>query len=163
MIIVSKSRLLKFKFLKFKCAIGKGGIGNKKREGDMITPKGTYKLIKIYYRQDRIKKIKSKLKLIRINKRMGWCNDPVSKNYNKLINLPSDYSHEKLYRNDHLYDIIIVINFNMSPIIKNKGSAIFIHITKKNYLPTEGCLGLKKNDLIKLVEQIKKNEIIKII
>ena len=82
MIIVSKSGLLEFETLKFKCAIGKAGIGNKKKEGDKITPRGIYKLIKIYYRRDRIKKIKSKLKLIRINKRMGWCNDPISENYN---------------------------------------------------------------------------------
>ena len=163
MIIVSKSGLLEFETLKFKCDIGKAGIGNKKKEGDKITPRGIYKLIKIYYRRDRIKKIKSKLKLIRINKRMGWCNDPISENYNKLINLPSKYSHEKLYRDDHLYDIIIVINFNISPVVKKKGSAIFIHIAKKDYLPTEGCLGLKKNDLIKLIAHIQKNEIIKII
>ena len=93
---------------------------------------------------------------------MGWCDDPKSNLYNKQIKLPSVYRHEKLYRRDGVYDIIIVLNYNMNPIIKGKGSAIFIHITK-NYKPTHGCIALKKNDLIKILNLIKKNTKIKII
>jgi L,D-peptidoglycan transpeptidase YkuD (ErfK/YbiS/YcfS/YnhG family) len=93
---------------------------------------------------------------------MGWCDDPNSKNYNKLINLPSKYSHEKLFKKNNIYNVIVVLNYNMKPVIKNKGSAIFIHIAKKNYQPTQGCIALKKNDLQKLLSKIRKNVKIKI-
>jgi L,D-peptidoglycan transpeptidase YkuD (ErfK/YbiS/YcfS/YnhG family) len=163
MIIINKSGYLKFNKKKYKCALGKKGVGKKRAEGDNITPKGNYKIIDIYYRKDRIKKITSKIKLLKINKNMGWCDDPASKKYNQLILLPSKWGHEKLYRKDNIYDLVIVLNYNMSPIIKNKGSAIFIHTSKKNYTATKGCIALKKKDLLKLVSIIDKNEKIKII
>jgi len=94
---------------------------------------------------------------------MGWCDDPKSKFYNKLIRLPSKFGHEKLYRKDDIYNLIIVLDYNMNPVTKNKGSAIFIHLAKKNYKPTQGCMGLKQYDLIKLIKMIKKNQKIKII
>ena len=133
MIIINKFGFLKYKDLKFKCALGKAGIGKKRLEGDQITPKGTYKIVKIYFRKDRLKKIFSKFKLIEIKKNMGWCDDPKSKKYNQLIKLPSKYSYEKLHRKNNIYDLILVLNYNMNPIIKNKGSAIFIHITNKKF------------------------------
>ena len=162
MIIVKKSGYLKYKELKFRCALGKAGIKKKTIEGDNITPKGIFKIVKIYYRPDKIKKIKTSIKKIKIRKNMGWCDDPNSRFYNKLINLPTKYSHEKLYRNDNLYDLIVVLSYNINPIIKNKGSAIFIHIAKKNYKKTKGCIALKRANLIQLVSQIKKNTKIKI-
>ena len=157
MIIINKSGYLKYKDLKFKCALGKSGIGNKKIEGDNITPKGHFKIIKIYYREDRVKKLSSKFKLIKINEKMAWCDDPKSRKYNQLIKLPTKYSHEILYRRDNIYDLIFVLNYNMKPTIKNKGSAIFIHVAKKNYKKTAGCIALKKSDLIFLVKEINKN------
>jgi L,D-peptidoglycan transpeptidase YkuD (ErfK/YbiS/YcfS/YnhG family) len=163
MIIINKYGLLKYKNLKFKCALGKAGIGEKKKEGDFITPKGKYKITKVYYRADRIKKIKTNFRLYQIKKNMGWCDDPLSKNYNKLIKLPSKFGHEKLYRKDKLYDLILVLNYNFKPIIKNKGSALFIHIANKNYKKTMGCIGLKKKDLIFILNDIKKNITVKII
>ena len=155
MIIINKSGYLKYKDFKFKCALGKAGVGKKKIEGDNITPKGTFEIVKIYYRSDRIKKIYSKIKLFKINKKMGWCNDPTSKKYNQLIKLPSKYTHEKLHRQDNVYDLVVVLNYNRTPIIKNKGSAIFIHVAKKNYKKTEGCVALKKKHLVKLIKNIK--------
>jgi L,D-peptidoglycan transpeptidase YkuD (ErfK/YbiS/YcfS/YnhG family) len=163
MIIINKYGLLKYKNLKFRCALGKAGIGEKKKEGDFITPKGKYKIIKVYYRADRIKKIKTNFRLYQIKRNLGWCDDPLSKNYNKLIKLPSIFSYEKLYRKDKLYDLILVLNYNFKPIIKNKGSAIFIHIANKNYKKTMGCIGLKKKDLIFILKDIKKNITVKII
>ncbi len=155
MIIINKSGYLKYKNLKFKCALGKSGIGKKRKEGDNITPKGTFKIVKIYYRDDRIKKIYSKIKASKINNKMGWCDDSNSKKYNQLIKLPSKYTHEKLYRKDNVYDLVIVLNYNMSPIVKNKGSAIFIHVAKKNYKKTAGCIALKKHHLLRLIKEIK--------
>ena len=157
MIIINKSGYLKYKNYKFKCALGKSGIGKKRKEGDNITPKGTFNLIKIYYREDRVKKLSSKFKLIKITKKMGWCDDPKSKKYNQLIKLQTKYSHEILYRRENIYDLILVLNYNMKPIIKNKGSAIFIHIANKNYKKTAGCIALKKVDLINLVKEINRN------
>jgi L,D-peptidoglycan transpeptidase YkuD (ErfK/YbiS/YcfS/YnhG family) len=163
MIIINKSGYLKYKNLRFRCTLGKAGVSKKMSEGDNITPKGTYKIIRVYCRKDRIKKIKSKIKIFRIHKNMGWCDDPRSTKYNQLIKLPNQYKYEKFYRDDHLYDLILVLNYNMKPVIKNKGSAIFIHLAKKNYSSTKGCVGLSKNNLLKILRMIDKNTKIKIL
>ena len=162
MIIVKKSGYLQYKNLKFRCALGKAGIKRKRKEGDNITPKGTFKITKIYYRPDKIKNIKTSVRKIKIKKNMGWCDDPKSKNYNKQIKLPSKFSHEKLYRKDDVYDLFLVLDYNTNPVIKNKGSAIFLHITKRSYKKTKGCIALKNGDLIQLVSKIRKNTKIKI-
>ena len=157
MIIINKSGYLKYKDFKFKCALGKSGIGKKKEEGDNITPKGVFNIIKIYYRKDRLKKLPSKFTLTEIKKNMGWCDDPKSRKYNQPIKLPTKYNHENLYRKDNTYDLILVLNYNMKPTIKNKGSAIFIHVAKKNYKKTAGCIAIRKFDLIRLIKEIKQN------
>ena len=162
MIIIKKSGYLQYKNLKFRCALGKAGVKKKEKEGDNITPKGTFKITKMYYRPDKIKNIISLVKKIKIKNNMGWCDDPSSNLYNRQIKLPNKFRHEKLYRKDNLYDLILVINYNTNPIIKNKGSAIFIHIAKKNYKKTKGCIALKKKHLIELISKIKKNTKIKI-
>ena len=94
---------------------------------------------------------------------MGWCDDPKTKYYNRLIKLPFKFTHEKLYKKENIYDIILVLNFNMDPVKKNKGSAIFIHVAKGNYKKTEGCVAIKKNQLLKIVGQIKKNTKVRIV
>ena len=162
MIIVKKSGYLQYKNLKFRCALGEAGIKRKRKEGDNITPKGTFKITKIYYRPDKIKNIKTSVRKIKIKKNMGWCDDPKSKNYNKQIKLPSKFSHEKLYRKDGVYDLFLVLDYNTNPVIKNKGSAIFLHITKGSYKKTKGCIALKRGDLIQLVFKIRKKTKIKI-
>lgn len=162
MIIVNKNGTLIHKKKLYKCALGKKGITKNKREGDQKTPSGTFSLGKIFYRKDRTKNIKTKLKKYIIKKHMCWCDDPNSKFYNKLI-FTKDKNKEKLFRKDNLYDIIIVINYNTRPIVKNKGSAIFIHLAKKNYSGTMGCIGLKKNDLLEVLKTISKKTKIKIV
>jgi len=157
MIIINKSGYLKYKNLKFRCSLGKAGIGKKEKEGDKITTRGTYKIVRIYYRNDRVKKLLSNFKLFKIKKNMGWCDDPRSKKYNQLVKVPNEYGYEKLNRKDNIYDLVLVLNYNMKPIIKNKGSAIFIHIANKNYKKTAGCIGLKKSHLINIIKKIKKN------
>ena len=160
--IYIKNNFISFGNYKAKCATGKRGISIKKKEGDLITPKGTFKIKEIFYRKDRVKSLISRLKKTVIRKNMGWCDDPKSNNYNKLIYYPFKYSAEKLYRRENIYDILLVLNFNMNPIRKNKGSAIFIHVAKKNLQPTQGCIALNKSELIKLVKSIKKNTAVKI-
>jgi L,D-peptidoglycan transpeptidase YkuD (ErfK/YbiS/YcfS/YnhG family) len=162
MIIVKKSGYLKYNNLKFRCALGEAGIKKKKKEGDNVTPIGIFKIIKMYYRSDKIKNITTDIKKIKIKKNMGWCDDPSSDLYNQQIKLPNTYSHEKLYRNDNLYDLILVLNYNINPTKKYKGSAIFIHIANNSYKKTKGCIALKRKHLIELISKIKKNTKIKI-
>jgi L,D-peptidoglycan transpeptidase YkuD (ErfK/YbiS/YcfS/YnhG family) len=162
MIIINKSGFIRYKNLKFKCTLGRSGIGKKKIEGDNITPVGIYKILSVYYRKDRIKKINTKFRIYQIKKDMGWCDDPKSKKYNQLIRIPSNYSHEKLYRKDSAYDLIVVLNYNINPIIKLKGSAIFLHLTKNYKKKTAGCIGIKKKNLVKLLSVIRINTRIKI-
>ena len=161
--ILIKNKSLTYNDYKVKCAIGKRGIGIKKKEGDQITPKGRFKINGILYRPDKVKNLRTKLRKKMINKKMGWCDDPRSKKYNQLIKLPFEFNFEKLYRNDNIYDIIFILNFNTNPVIKNKGSAIFIHITKKNYSPTKGCVAIKKKDIKKLAQEINRKTIVKIL
>ena len=94
---------------------------------------------------------------------MVWCDDIYSKNYNNLVKLPFNYNYEKIYRKENIYDIIIVLNYNMNPVIKNKGSAIFIHIAKKNFKKTKGCIAVKKKDLLKIIKYLKRNTKVKIL
>ena len=152
--IIIKNKHLIYGNYKIRCAIGKKGVGKKKKEGDFITPLGSYRITKVFFRKDRVKNLRTKIKKLEINKKMGWCDDPRSNNYNKLIKYPFIYSSEKLYRRDNIYDIIVVLNYNINPIIKNRGSAIFIHITKKNYKKTKGCVAIKKRDMKKLLKMI---------
>ena len=145
----------------FRCSIGKRGISNKKKEGDLCTPKGLFKLDTVFYRSDRIKNIQTKLKLKKIDKSMGWCNDPLSKKYNSLIKISKKLRYEKLYRRDNKYDVILVIGYNIKNPIPFKGSAIFLHLTK-NYKGTAGCIALDKKDLLILLKLINKKTKIKI-
>ena len=147
---------------KFKCSIGKKGLKSKKTEGDHCTPIGVFKIGKVYYRPDRIKKLDTSLKTQKITKNMGWCDDPYNKNYNKEIVLNKKNKGEILFRKDNAYDVLIVIEYNTKKTRPFRGSAIFIHITK-NYKPTLGCIALKKNDLLVLLKIIKPGAKIKII
>jgi len=160
--ILIKNKKLLINNYNVKCAIGKRGIGRKKKEGDQITPIGKFKIRSILYRKDRVSNLKSKISKQAINKSMGWCDDSKSKDYNKLIKFPFKYRAEKLYRIDNIYDIILVLNYNINPIRKNKGSAIFIHIAKKNYKSTSGCIAVSKKDLKKIVKNINKKTIVNI-
>jgi len=146
----------------FKCSIGKKGLTKKKIEDDKKTPIGSFKISHLYYRKDRIKKPQTHLHYIPIKKNMGWCDDLNNrKNYNKLIKVDKNIKHEKLYRNDKKYDLLIPIKYNFNNTILGKGSCIFIHLTK-NYSPTAGCIALKEKDFLIMLKILKKNTKIKI-
>ncbi len=151
-----KNKKLYYGNYKIKCAVGKRGISRKKIEGDGCTPKGAFKFKYLLYRKDKIFKIRTCLKKVAIKKNMGWCDDPSSRSYNKLIKFPFIHSAEKLYKKESTYDVILVIDYNLRPIIKNKGSAIFLHIAKKNYRSTEGCVAISKKDMKLLLTFINK-------
>ena len=155
--IIIKNCLLLYRGYKLKCSIGKMGTTNSKKEGDLSTPKGLFKLGILYYRKDRIKLIKCKIKKKVIKKSMGWCNDTRSKKYNREISFPFKYKSEKLYRSDKVYDIFINIKYNYSPTYKGKGSAIFLHLANKKYKPTKGCVAIQKKDFLKILPLVNNN------
>ena len=157
MIITLKNKhTLKIDDFYFKCSIGKNGLTTTKKEGDKKTPKGIFRLGNLYYRKDRLNLKNSKLKKIKIKPNMGWCDDINNpKNYNKLITKNKKIHHEKLYRKDHKYDLIIPIKYNFTKPEIKKGSCIFIHMTQ-NYKPTAGCIALNKNDFMIMLRLINK-------
>ena len=161
-ILVKNKHTLQLNEFKFKCCIGKNGSTNNKTEGDKKTPKGIFKIEKLYFREDRIKKPLTLLKCVKIKKDMGWCNDVrFPKKYNKLFKIEKGIKHEKLKRKDYKYDLFIPIKYNFKKPITGLGSCIFIHLTK-NYKPTAGCIALKKKDFLILLKLISKNSKIKI-
>lgn len=164
MIIYLKNKqTLKVDDFSFKCVIGKNGISNNKVEGDKKTPKGIFDIENLYYRKDKINKIQTKLKSIPISKSMGWCDDVKNKKYyNKLIKIGNKIKHEKLFRNDRKYDLLIPIKYNYKKRILGKGSCIFLHLTN-NYKPTAGCIAINKNDFLIMLKIIDKKTKIKII
>ena len=161
-ILKNKASLIFDNFI-FQCTIGRKGLTKNKIEGDKKTPVGTYSLGNLYYRKDRNPKPLTDLKCIPIKKDMGWCNDVKNKKfYNKLIKVNRNISHEKLFRRDYKYDFIVPINYNTKKPKIGKGSAIFIHLTRK-FKPTLGCVALEKKDFLILLMLINKKTKIKII
>jgi len=157
-----KNKFLYFGEYKIKCAVGKRGITSKKIEGDQKTPKGTFNFKSIFYRKDRISKIKSNLKKNVIRKNMGWCDHVGSEYYNKMVRFPFNMKAEKLWLKNNIYDVLVIINYNLKPVIKNKGSAIFLHIAKKGYPATRGCIAIAKEDIILLASKINSKTKLKI-
>ena len=161
-IILKNKHTLLYDEFEFKCCTGRMGLTKNKIEGDKKTPKGIFSLDKLYYRRDKVNKPITKLDCIPINKKMGWCNDEKNlRKYNKLIPISNKIRHEKLYRNDYKYDYLIPIKYNWNKPNLSKGSAIFIHLSKK-YKPTAGCIGLKEKDFLILIKLINKKSKIKI-
>ena len=142
--IIIKKHFLLYKGYKLKCSIGKSGLTSNKKEGDLATPRGLYKLGLLYYGKHRIKPHKCKIKKKVIKKNMGWCDDIRSKKYNREISFPFKYKAEKLYRKNNIYDIFINIKYNYTTVVKGKGSAIFLHLSKKNIKRQMDVLESKK-------------------
>tara|TARA_A100001035_G_scaffold139031_1_gene109295 strand:+ start:297 stop:791 length:495 start_codon:yes stop_codon:yes gene_type:complete len=161
-IFVKNKHTLQIDEFKFKCSIGKKGSTSSKKEGDKKSPKGTFKIENLYFREDRIKKPVTLLKCIKIKKNMGWCDDiRFPEKYNKLIKIEKKISYEKLKRKDNKYDLLIPIEYNFKKPVAGRGSCIFIHLTK-NYKPTAGCIALKKKDFLIMLKLLKKDSKIKI-
>ena len=161
-ILIKNKHTLQVDDFKFRCCVGKKGSTSNKKEGDKKTPKGTFEIENLYFRKDRKKKPLTLLNCIEIKKNMGWCDDArFPKKYNKLFQIEKKIRHEKLIRKDHKYDFLIPIKYNFKKPITNRGSCIFIHLTR-NYRPTAGCIALKEKDFLIMIKIIKKNSKIKI-
>jgi L,D-peptidoglycan transpeptidase YkuD (ErfK/YbiS/YcfS/YnhG family) len=132
---------------RYRCALGRTGIIGEKKEGDGATPAGRFALRRLYYRADRMAPPKTGLPVSVIGESDGWCDDPASARYNTLVRLPNDESHENLWRNDGLYDIVVQIGHNDDPAVPGLGSGIFLHVAAPDYAPTRGCVALSLDDL----------------
>jgi L,D-peptidoglycan transpeptidase YkuD (ErfK/YbiS/YcfS/YnhG family) len=145
-----------------RCAIGPAGIARKLSEGDGVTPCGVFALRQVFYRADRIAKPDCVLPARPTVKTDGWCDAAEDSNYNRLVTLPYPASAENLWREDHLYDLVAVIGFNDQPVVPGKGSAIFLHLAKPDYLPTQGCVALAELDLRAALGQLRAGDMIRI-
>lgn len=155
-IVVSSDGWLRFGGLKFRCALGKGGCKPEadKREGDGATPLGRYPLRQVLYRPDRLAMPATRLPCRALDPSDGWCDDPADPAYNRPVKLPYGASHEKLWREDHVYDVIVVLGHNDDPPIPGLGSAIFMHLARPDYTGTEGCVALALPDLQALLAAV---------
>ena len=152
--LLVKNNHLFIKDKKLQCAIGRGGLKKNKVEGDLSTPIGAFKFNKIYYRADKLGETNFEIDSSIIQKNDGWCDDEKSKFYNQYIQFPFNESAEHLYREDDIYDILCVLNYNTSPIIPGLGSAIFLHVARSNFAGTEGCIAIDKEALLKIATNI---------
>ena len=149
-ITVTGNQLI-YKEQSYACAIGRGGIGAKQGEGDGITPIGSFYPRECWYRADLLDEPKTQLPLRVIHEDDGWCDDSTKPEYNRHITLPFAPSHEKLWRDDNTYNIIVPLSYNDAPVVPGKGSAIFLHVAKPGYSPTEGCVALAQADLLAIL------------
>ena len=152
--LLVKNNHLFIKDKKLQCAIGRGGLKKNKVEGDLSTPIGAFKFNKIYYRADKLGETNFEIDSSIIQKNDGWCDDERSKFYNQYIQFPFNESAEHLYREDDIYDILCVLNYNTSPIIPGLGSAIFLHVARSNFAGTEGCIAIDKEALLTIATKI---------
>lgn len=140
--------------MRFACALGRSGIGSGKREGDGMTPRGHFSLIQAFWRQGQGVRPRTGLQIHPIRRQDGWCDAPEDRNYNCRVTRPYPASHEKMWRKDELYDLVIDIGWNRGPIAKGRGSAIFVHLARATFTPTAGCVALKRADLRRLLARI---------
>jgi L,D-peptidoglycan transpeptidase YkuD (ErfK/YbiS/YcfS/YnhG family) len=134
--------------LRFRAAHGRSGITTQKQEGDGATPVGLLRLVRVLYRADRIKAPVCVVPLEPISPFDGWCDDPGDEAYNRPVRLPYLASHEALWRDDQVYDVIGVLDWNLDPVVKSRGSAIFFHVATSDYAATAGCVALAQDDLL---------------
>jgi L,D-peptidoglycan transpeptidase YkuD (ErfK/YbiS/YcfS/YnhG family) len=133
------------------CALGRSGARPDKREGDGATPIGCFLLRRAFYRADRIAPPRTGLPAMPLDPQLGWCDDPDDEAYNKLVRLPYAARHERLWRDDALYDLMAVIGYNDHPVEPGRGSAIFLHVARPDFAPTEGCVAMRLADLSDLL------------
>jgi L,D-peptidoglycan transpeptidase YkuD (ErfK/YbiS/YcfS/YnhG family) len=151
--IVHKDGRLIWRERTLRCALGKGGVRVEKEEGDGATPAGLLPLRRIFYRADRVPPPRCAMPIEPIAESDGWCDDPFDREYNRFVHLPYDARHEELWRRDSAYDVLAVLGWNDQPVIKRRGSAIFLHLARPDYAPTDGCVALSLPDLSLLLSE----------
>jgi L,D-peptidoglycan transpeptidase YkuD (ErfK/YbiS/YcfS/YnhG family) len=148
--------------LRAKAALGRAGSSRHKREGDGRTPAGRFRLVAVLYRPDRVPRPRTALPVAAIHPDLGWCDDPADRNYNRPVRLPYAGRHERLWRSDRLYDVVVVLDFNLARPRPGAGSAIFLHVAGPDFAPTEGCVAVTGPALRNLLACVGRNTIIDI-
>ena len=138
-----------------RCAVGRGGIAVKRREGDGITPVGRWAFRELFWRPDRIERPRAILPLKAIEPDDGWCDAPDDPHYNRLVKLPYAASHEEMWRADRLYDLVAVLGYNDDPVVPGLGSAVFLHLARPDYSATQGCVALTLDDALAALAQLR--------
>jgi len=147
-LLVMPSGILRWRAVSYRCALGRGGVRTDKREGDGATPSGRFPLRRVLYRADRLSAPRTLMSATPLTPEDGWCDDPSDVAYNQAVRLPCAGQHERLWRDDGLYDLIVVIGHNDDPVVPGQGSAVFLHVAGSNYAPTDGCVALARGDLL---------------
>lgn len=163
MIAVTPDGVIRWNGKSATCALGRSGIRMDKLEGDGATPSGTFPLLQVLFRPDRLAAPVSALPITPLVPELGWCDDPNDPDYNRMVALPHPARHERLWRDDGLYDLLIVVGYNHAPVIAGRGSAIFVHVRAPDGGPTQGCVALSLADLTDLVAACTPEETIHIL
>lgn len=140
--------------LRLPCALGKKGVTRQKREGDGASPAGRFSLLGAFYRPDRLPRPRTRLPLRALRPEDAWCDDPADRRYNRPVRLPHSARHERMWRDDHVYDVVLDIAWNRGPIVRGRGSAIFLHLARPGFSPTEGCIAVAPAKIARLLERI---------
>jgi len=143
-----------------RAALGRSGVAALKREGDGTTPLGRFPIRQVLYRADRVMRSRTQFPIHAIRASDGWCEDPTHRSYNRLVKLSPKSGADRLTRDDHLYDLILVLGHNDRPRVKGRGSAIFVHLARSGYAPTAGCIALSRHDLLMLLAQLRRGSAI---
>ena len=163
--IANSAGILRWPGGEARCALGKGGVtpAESKHEGDGATPLGVWPMRQVFWREDRLARPATGLPIDALIPEAGWCDDPSSPLYNFPVALPFPLSHEKLWREDGVYDVIVVLGYNDDPPVRGKGSAIFLHVARPDYSPTEGCVACARADLLALLATAKLGDTLTIV
>lgn len=151
-LIVSRGHLI-CRELALRCAIGRGGLRRDKAEGDGATPIGRFPLRQVFFRADRVPAVATGLPVRALARDDGWCDDARDPRYNTPIKLPDPARAETLWRDDHLYDVIVVIGYNDAPVVAGKGSAIFLHVARPDFGLTDGCVAIALAGLLEVARR----------
>ncbi len=149
--------VLRLGSLTLPCALGRSGVSVRKREGDGATPRGSFRLLCVFYNPLTTRRPQTSLPVAPVTRRDGWCDDPTDRNYNRRVRHPYPASAERLFRSDAVYDVIVVIDYNIRPRIRYRGSAIFMHVARQGPSPTEGCVALRKADLLRVLKKANRH------
>ncbi|RUM95586.1 L,D-transpeptidase [Pseudaminobacter arsenicus] len=149
--------------LVFACALGRGGISTNKREGDGATPLARMRILSGYFRRGHFSPRQARLAMTPIGPKLGWCEVPDDRNYNRPVRLPYAASHEHMLREDRLYDACLVLDWNISPRRRGRGSAIFFHLARPGFTPTQGCVAITARDMARLLPHLSRRTVLKVI
>lgn len=161
-LIVSAEGWASWNGKRYRCSLGPSGVRRDKREGDGATPAGRFPFRRLYFRADRLPQPSTGLPAQPIDRADGWCDDPASASYNRAVKLPCDAGHERLWRDDSVYDLILVIGHNDDPVRPGMGSAVFVHVAHDDYRPTAGCVAFARDDLMEILAQAKTGDCVAI-